>query len=244
MEPPVSVPVAARQRRAETAAAEPPEEPPGTNSLLLPLAFHGLITLPNALVVLDEPIANSSRFVLPNITLPACQSFAVTVDSYCGTKPFRILDAAVVCVPLVQKRSLMASGMPSSVPAFPSAIRLSAASASAIARSGVVTMNAFSFGFNASIFARYAFASSLAEIFFAFRASRASVNDRLVSSLIADHFRYDKAAILTFGRIGDDIIALMAVGYFILAPGERCVGNAGKRRNIVGVHFAELFDPG
>jgi hypothetical protein len=30
MEPPVSVPVAAGTRRAATAAAEPPEEPPGT----------------------------------------------------------------------------------------------------------------------------------------------------------------------------------------------------------------------
>ncbi len=31
MEPPVSLAVAARQRRAETAEAEPPEEPPGVN---------------------------------------------------------------------------------------------------------------------------------------------------------------------------------------------------------------------
>ena len=30
MEPPVSVPVAAAQSRAATAAAEPPEDPPGT----------------------------------------------------------------------------------------------------------------------------------------------------------------------------------------------------------------------
>ena len=31
MEPPVSLAVAARQRRAETAEAEPPDEPPGVN---------------------------------------------------------------------------------------------------------------------------------------------------------------------------------------------------------------------
>ena len=33
IEPPVSVPVAPRHSRAATAAAEPPEEPPGTRSL-------------------------------------------------------------------------------------------------------------------------------------------------------------------------------------------------------------------
>ena len=37
IEPPVSVPVAAGSRRAATAAAEPPDEPPGTR-----LSSHGL----------------------------------------------------------------------------------------------------------------------------------------------------------------------------------------------------------
>ena len=36
MEPPVSVAVAARQTRAATAAAEPPEDPPGTKAALEP----------------------------------------------------------------------------------------------------------------------------------------------------------------------------------------------------------------
>ncbi len=39
IEPPVSVPVTAGARRAATAAAEPPEEPPGTRSV-----FQGLRT--------------------------------------------------------------------------------------------------------------------------------------------------------------------------------------------------------
>src|SRR5271156_5438016 len=89
MEPPVSVPVAARHRRADTAAAEPPDEPPGTRSLSLPLAFQGLMTLPKWLVVLLEPIANSSRLVLPRHTAPASHMRAVTEDSYGGTKPLR-----------------------------------------------------------------------------------------------------------------------------------------------------------
>ena len=41
IEPPVSVPVAAGNRRAATAAAEPPDEPPGTCS-----RFHGFFTAP------------------------------------------------------------------------------------------------------------------------------------------------------------------------------------------------------
>ena len=41
IEPPVSVPVAPGVRPAATAAAEPPEDPPGTCAV-----FHGLATLP------------------------------------------------------------------------------------------------------------------------------------------------------------------------------------------------------
>ena len=41
IEPPVSVPVAAGTRRAATAAAVPPDEPPGTR-----VASHGLRTGP------------------------------------------------------------------------------------------------------------------------------------------------------------------------------------------------------
>ena len=52
-----NVPVAAGQRRAEMAEELPPELPPGARSL--PLASrHGEITLPNALVSFELPIAN------------------------------------------------------------------------------------------------------------------------------------------------------------------------------------------
>ena len=49
IEPPVSVPVAPSAMRAATAAAEPPDEPPGTKSLPAASpasAFHGLIQGP------------------------------------------------------------------------------------------------------------------------------------------------------------------------------------------------------
>ena len=46
IDPPVSVPVAAMVMRAATAAAEPPEEPPGTRSRLSPRRVQGFFTLP------------------------------------------------------------------------------------------------------------------------------------------------------------------------------------------------------
>ena len=46
IEPPVSVAVAPAQSQADTAAAEPPDEPPGTRLALLPWARNGLITGP------------------------------------------------------------------------------------------------------------------------------------------------------------------------------------------------------
>ncbi len=76
IEPPVSVPVAAGSSRAATAAAEPPDEPPGTRD-----GSHGLRTGPQAEFSLDEPIANSSQLSLPRLTAPAAASRATTVAS-------------------------------------------------------------------------------------------------------------------------------------------------------------------
>ena len=81
IEPPVSVPVAARHSRAATADAEPPEEPPGVSGRASPSARHGLTAGPKWLVSFDDPMANSSMLSLPSMTAPACQSFAVTVLS-------------------------------------------------------------------------------------------------------------------------------------------------------------------
>ena len=76
IEPPVSVPIESGAWRAATAAAEPPDEPPGTRS-----RSHGLAVGPNALCSVDEPIANSSMFVLPRITAPASRSRSVMCAS-------------------------------------------------------------------------------------------------------------------------------------------------------------------
>src|SRR6185312_6363893 len=112
IEPPVSVAVAPRQSRAATAAAEPPDEPPGTRWVpsiapetpaptFEPLRRHGLTTGPKHEVSLDEPIANSSLLSLPSITAPSRQRCALTVDSYVGVKLSRIREPAVVRTPSV-----------------------------------------------------------------------------------------------------------------------------------------------
>src|SRR5690242_4004222 len=115
IEPPVSVPVAAGHSRAAIAAEEPPDEPPGASGALPPsLRRHGEMTLPNALVSFDEPIANWSMLSLPNMPAPAFHSFCDTVDSYGGVKPSRMRLAAVDVTPFVQNRSFMPIGTPAS----------------------------------------------------------------------------------------------------------------------------------
>jgi hypothetical protein len=81
IEPPVSVPVAAGTMRAATAAEEPPEEPPGASAAVSFGRRQGEITLPKALLSLDEPMANWSRLSLPSMPAPASHSFCETVLS-------------------------------------------------------------------------------------------------------------------------------------------------------------------
>ena len=74
MEPPVSEPRARGAKPAATAAAEPPLEPPGTR-----LVSWGLRVGPNAEFSVEEPMANSSRLVLPMMTAPAARRRSTTV---------------------------------------------------------------------------------------------------------------------------------------------------------------------
>ena len=62
----MSVPSAAMHWAAATAAAEPPEEPPGTWS-----RFQGLRVMEKPEFSVEEPMANSSMLVLPSTTAPA-----------------------------------------------------------------------------------------------------------------------------------------------------------------------------
>ena len=158
MEPPVSVAVAAGTRRAATAAAEPPEEPPGTSA-----GSQGLRTGPKKLVSFDEPIANSSMFSLPSITVPAALRPTTTVASYGDTKSASIFEPQVVRTPSVQKMSLWAIGTPVSGPARPAARASSAACAAAKAPSAVTVTKALRAGWPAAMRSRQARVSSTLE---------------------------------------------------------------------------------
>ena len=71
----MSVPVAARHKSAATAAADPPEDPPGVKGTSEFPPRHGLIAAPYIEVSFDDPIANSSIFNLPSIIAPSSHKF-------------------------------------------------------------------------------------------------------------------------------------------------------------------------
>ena len=136
--PPVSEPRLTGEKPAATAAALPPLEPPGTRDV-----SSGLRVAPNAEFSVLEPIANSSRFVLPTITAPAARKRVTTVASYGGFQPSRIFDEHVVSMPCVHMLSLIAMGTPASGPTGrPAAISASIASACARAASAVTKLKA------------------------------------------------------------------------------------------------------
>src|SRR5262245_14744322 len=91
-------------------------------------------------------------------------------------------EQAVERTPAVQNMSFTASGIPSSGPALPCAIRVSEALAMSVARSGVSSTNALS-ARAFSIEAWCAAVNSVAEKDFFFRPSRASARVSEVSSL-------------------------------------------------------------
>ena len=66
MEPPVSLPSVTAAKPAATAAALPPDEPPGTRE-----RSHGFLVGPNAEVSVEDPNANSSMLSLPSGMAPA-----------------------------------------------------------------------------------------------------------------------------------------------------------------------------
>src|SRR6476659_8094091 len=79
IEPPVSVPIAQGASRPATAAAEPPEDPPGTRP-----SSHGFSTGPYAEFSFEDPIANSSMFTLPSTRAPALRRPRTAVAVYGG----------------------------------------------------------------------------------------------------------------------------------------------------------------
>src|SRR3990167_1483999 len=93
---------------AATAAAEPPEDPPGTLS-----KSQGLWVVKKSEFSVEEPCAQASQLFLPMITAPAFLRRDTIVASYGGTKSSNIFEPAVVLISLVQITSLMEIGIPS-----------------------------------------------------------------------------------------------------------------------------------
>jgi hypothetical protein len=92
-----------------TADDDPPPEPPGVL-----VRSQGFREGPYAEFSVEEPIANSSRLVLPRIGILFARIFLTTVASYGGTQPCKIFDPAVVAMPIVARLSLTAIGTPAS----------------------------------------------------------------------------------------------------------------------------------
>ncbi len=72
----MSEPRASGAKPAATAAAEPPEDPPGTRPVSC-----GFRVGPKAEVSVEEPMANSSMLVLPTSKAPASANRVTTVAS-------------------------------------------------------------------------------------------------------------------------------------------------------------------
>jgi hypothetical protein len=136
---------------AATAAAGPPDEPPGER-----VRSHGLLVRPNTGLSVCASAAHAGVFVFPSTTAPAARSRATAVASRCGTWPASSGAPQVVRSDAVSMLSLMVTGRPCSGPrSSPRAAASSAAAASARARSASSVTTAFTTGFSRSIRSRY-----------------------------------------------------------------------------------------
>lgn len=139
-EPAPSEPSAPATMPAATAAADPPEEPPGVWP-----GSHGLRVAPNAAPSVNGHWPSSGVFVLPTITAPACLSRATAGASAMATGKSPGQPNAVGW-PARSTSSLIATGTPSSGARSPFARRRSASAASASASSSRIRRNALSTG--------------------------------------------------------------------------------------------------
>ncbi len=149
-EPPRSVPSASGTMPAARATAAPPLDPPQVR-----VVSQGFSVAPNTVLKVWEPAPNSGVLVFPTVMAPAAFMRETTSASSSGTKSRKSGEPKVVRTPLVNSRSLCATGRPASRPVgSPRASFESRARASARAASSVRVTMALSFGFRASICAR------------------------------------------------------------------------------------------
>ena len=111
IEPPPSEPCASRIIPDATAAAAPPDEPPGVREW-----SHGLRQAPFSSDSVTAVTPNSGVFVLPTITKPASRMRRTEAGSRCGTYSANAREEKVVRIPAVSVRSLIAIGTPRNGP--------------------------------------------------------------------------------------------------------------------------------
>jgi hypothetical protein len=138
MLPAPSEPIAAATRPAATAAALPPDDPPGVC-----LRDHGFLVCPNAGPLVKGHCPSSQVLVLPTITAPAALSRRTTSESCTAGLTSPDVPKAVR-TPAMSTSSFTAIGTPSSGAWSPAARRRSASAASASADSVSTTRKAFS----------------------------------------------------------------------------------------------------
>ena len=154
---------------------------------------------------------------------------------------------AVVRTPLVQNRSLIASGMPSSARASPLAMRASEASAIANARSGVSVTKAFSVRAGLDRFDECAASVRARKSSSRRRASRASASVKSVG--LAG--RHHSTTLGTTKKLSSACGALAVIArriaarrHLVLAHFQLLLDHAGHGRDALDVHFFELLHPG
>jgi hypothetical protein len=114
---------------AETAALEPPLEPPGVLA-----GSHGLRVTPSAGLAVYAQVPNSGAAVLPMGMAPAARSRATWMASRStGGRPANQREPRVVGMPAQSSRSFTPKGTPASGPSASAARRHSRSTASACA---------------------------------------------------------------------------------------------------------------
>ncbi len=138
MLPAPSEPMAAATSPAATAAALPPDEPPGVC-----LRDQGLRVCPNAGPLVNGHWPSSQQLVLPTMTAPAARSRRTTSESSVAGR-MRPATPNEVGTPAMSTSSLTAIGMPSRGAVSPAARLRSASAASASALSVSTSRKALS----------------------------------------------------------------------------------------------------
>jgi hypothetical protein len=158
--PAPSVPTESGPMPAATAAAVPPDEPPGVFA-----GFHGLRVIPVSGELVSPLQPNSGVVVLPRITGPASRRRAAAGASTShGCSGSTLREPRRVGQPLTRIRSLIETGTPSSSPAgTPRCQRVSLARAAARASSGAWWQNALRTGLKRSMRASTARVASSGE---------------------------------------------------------------------------------